>query len=76
MKPDSDPGRAREFEVLAILILLALAGASLSDFLRAPTWTPLVEASRPADEGDSCAAILIEPWIPRIPEGRGDPPQH
>ncbi|MBO9649441.1 MAG: hypothetical protein J7605_13100 [Variovorax sp.] len=64
MKIDADPGRAREFEVLAILILLALAGASLSDFLRAPTWTPLVEAAQSADDGDCCTGVLVEPWIP------------
>ncbi|MBO9515798.1 MAG: hypothetical protein J7549_16920 [Variovorax sp.] len=69
MERDADPGRTREFEVLAILILLALAGASLMDFLRAPTWTPLVEASQSLDDsgndGGGSSGILVEPWIPR-----------
>lgn len=64
MKIDTDPGRAREFEVLVILVLLALAGASLSDFLRAPTWTTLAEAAQVADDGDCCTGVLVEPWIP------------
>ncbi|SEB05707.1 hypothetical protein [Variovorax sp. YR216] len=72
MKLDTDPGRAREFEVLAIVILLALAGASLSDFLRAPTWTPLVDASLPADDGGCCTGILVEPWVPQAPERESD----
>ena len=68
MKPhaDADPGCAREFEVLAIVILLALAGAALSDFLNQPTWSTLVEASAPANPGDRNGGdgVLIEPWIP------------
>lgn len=72
MKPDADPGRTREFEVLAILILLALATASMSDFLLAPSWTPLVVASQPADDSD-LLGILIEPWVPQVPDKGSSP---
>ncbi|MGJ7509529.1 hypothetical protein [Variovorax sp. GT1P44] len=71
MKPDADPGRAREFEVLAILILFALAAASMADFLRAPVWPTLVDVSQPADD-DELHGTLIEPWIPEVPDS--DPP--
>ena len=66
MKRDADPGRTFEFRVLIILILLALTGASLADFLRAPTWTPpaeLADAFYGSDAGDT-RGVLIDPWIP------------
>jgi hypothetical protein len=66
MKVDADPGHVREFELLLILLLTALAFASISDFLLAPSWISLVEVSQSTDEYQH--GILIEPWIPQIPE--------
>lgn len=66
MKVDTDPGRAREFEVLWILILLVLAFASLSDFLLAPRWRTLAEAWEPADDSEQ-NGVPVDPWIPPVP---------
>ena len=66
MKRDADPGRTFEFRVLIILVLLALAGASLADFLRAPEWVPpadLADASAVTDAGDALGG-LTDPWVP------------
>ncbi|MBS0455632.1 MAG: hypothetical protein JSS14_30410 [Proteobacteria bacterium] len=66
MKRDADPGRTFEFQVLVTVILLALAGAALADFVRAPGWMPpadLAEASAGGDAGDA-SGVLIDPWIP------------
>jgi len=66
MKRDADPGRTIEFQVLVILILLALASASLADFVRAPAWTPPPDLAQAQDNGDADDAkgVLIDPWIP------------
>jgi hypothetical protein len=68
MKADADPGRAREFEVLAIALLVAMAVASASDFLTTPTWPTLVDTSPDSEQH----SVLIDPWIPEFPDQ--DPP--
>jgi hypothetical protein len=68
MKLDTDPGRAREFEVLWLLILLAFAVASLSDLLNAPGWNLITDTPMAAD-ADAQPEVVLEPWFPSVPAG-------
>ena len=68
MKPDADPCRTREFGVLWLVLLLALAPASAAaDFQRAPAWPSLITDTPAAADADTESASVIDPWIPAVP---------